>query len=282
MVTGRGGAPAGGTAVEGIEMTPQPGLTLLHSGIPARARKLIWDVFFQSRGRGVTFEEHLPWSASADTLCVAIDSETDAMADAALIIRPSPLPGTGMIGFVAVREAVRGRALSGVLLKAAIASAVGRYRSLLLWTTKPGVYERAGFVLAGRDVALQFQMQPGLGLRDYQTRPWPARDAPVALPAFASAGGTAIYEGASLVYALSGEAATVMDWTGSPDIVTRLIASVRPGKWHMSVGSDDPLEQALSRLPVALSRRPGALTMVRDLEGNGAGELARIPPLERI
>ena len=260
----------------------QPGQAFVHSGIPPRVRALIWEVFFRSRGRGVSFEDHLPWASDADTLCVAIDPGEADMADAALLIRSSPLAGTGMIGFVAVREAVRGRGLSRILLDGAIVAAAGTYRSLLLWTDKAAVYEAAGFVVCGRDVALRFQLPPNPEPIGFDAGPWPPCGTSVGLPAFAIKGGTATCAGASLVYALSGETATVMGWTGTPEVVTRLIASVWPGIWHMNVGDDDPLERAVARVATSFLRAPGALTMRRDLDPKAAGALARITPLERI
>lgn len=253
----------------------------LSRAAPAGVRQLFWDVFFASRGRGVSLDAHFPWLAdSASTRCVALVQGQDVLA--ALALRQHPLAGAesiGLIGLVCVREADRGRGLSRQLLEAAAALArdLG-LTDLLLWTTKPEVYASVGFKTEEQEQFVQVSAPP--------SSPPPHAPTPSAfeggLPAFATAARTWTANGARITTLDGPSGATLADWSGEWRAVFELIGAALPSDWSVNLPARSPLMDELTRRGYRSTARPGAWRMRMHVGSGPAAALPFIPLLDRI
>ncbi len=125
-------------------------------GIPNAAKELIWTVFFSSRKRGITFEKHFPWATNERTTTTLSYENNQGKVIAALVIKTQPdvaLVKAAQIGLVCVDEAFRGQGLASALLnRADEAARRAELDALLLWTTKPRLYEKHGYRTDFQDV----------------------------------------------------------------------------------------------------------------------------------
>lgn len=265
---------------------------VLQANVSTGAASLIWKEFFASRGRGIDWQTHLPWAqvggsggyGGAGALCASVVSGDATVA--ALLIRSVSGTGTAMIGYVCVDPSFRGYGLSRKLIELA-AGTLARtgVAQLLLWTTKPGIYERAGFVVAAQERGVSLKMPSMRSDVAVRLAPWPAAatnaDETIGLPPYAVAGWSAATTGAELVFVDTPTGPALLDHEGGAEAVLNAMATLRSGTWSATIGSDIPLlREAISRGFCRVDD-PGPITMHRALIADAAPP-ASVRPAFRI
>lgn len=264
------------------------------SGVPEPARALLWEVFFTSRNRGVTLSVHFPWiNDELNTFCAFVTEPGTAGTGpvvAALVIRRTRIAGheVGMIGLVAVVEHRRGLGLSSRLMHAAIefSRSIG-LDALVLWTQKPGVYTRQGFVVDGQDSFGRVRRLADEASAPGQVSmiPWPDICGPggdQGLPAFASHGQRVMGDNAQLVILHAAGGVTLASWQGEDTHVAELLLSVMPECWAINVKSSDGLVTVLREKGFDVELSPGAVRMTRLLTTDATLQIPDIEFLDRI
>ena len=261
---------------------------LASAGASRPARELFWEVFFSSRGRGVSLHAHFPWLEDGfGVTCLEIRDPIRAdKAVAALVIRAMSLPSgesIGLIGLVCVEEAWRGRGLSAQLISTASSYAEqAGLRALILWTQTPGVYDRHGFCVDEQDLTGRISSLPGRAcIVECVREAWPApgnRSDKQGLPPFASSGQRITGSGAELILVSSASLTTLAEWQGATVAVADLIESTISGTWMLNICANDPLIAELNNRRFKVDLVPGAIRMIKCLRD---GPLA-LPPIKLI
>lgn len=278
-----------------VEACPQKAMTIagkeallaLHYGVPDGAQGLIWETFFASRSRGIDWATHLPWANDTQTLCAAASIAGRLLASdvvvAALLIRLVPASDAAMIGYVCVDQEYRGFGLSQRMIDLASVSLRDMgVKSMLLWTGKPRVYESAGFFVCGQERRLTLRRKTILSGERIETSRWPSNAAnKIGLPPFATAGWQAKTSEARIVFVDTPMGAALLDQTGEPDAILRLMFAVRHSEWSVTLEAGHPLYRLAVAHDACIDDVPGPVTMHRSL-GDGATPLAHIPLAFRI
>ncbi|MCY1404721.1 hypothetical protein D9M71_199370 [compost metagenome] len=216
---------------------------LITNGVPEQVRDLLWRVFFSSRGRGISLPAHFPWIDNAtDVFSIFIEApalDSKKAIVAALVVKRMHLEtgrSYGMIGLVAVAEAWRGNGLSSRLMEEAIAfSKTIKIEALVLWTQKPGVYTRHGFISDGQECFGQAHRQGVEAVSSDESiikTPWPdtmSKAREQGIPAFAVDGqlcSNGVAE-AIVLRSLNGSV-TLAGWQGAHANVADLLVAVMP------------------------------------------------------
>lgn len=264
--------------------------TTVSDWIRPDAIHLMWRVFFASRNRGVSPEFHFPWIHDKHGLhCVCTYAETSQppVVVAALVLRQRALEQggrIGLIGLVCVAEEFRGRGLSTQLLELAIKQAKSLQLShLVLWTTKPEVYEKLGFQVDSTD------MFGTVKRRRASHAPRSAAHATNAVvvtpldgaPAFAREVVRYATATATITVCKSSTTETLVAHTGSMDEVMALIDQVMPDEWNLNTPAHAPIIETLSQYGYEPTLKPSAVRMDLPLTG-GSSHVGNIPFLDRI
>lgn len=237
---------------------------------------LCWDVFFQSRGRGVSMHAHFPWlHVPGQAVFVTLRCEGAVIAGCALrFIDDRTRSRRGAtLGLVCVDAKHRGRGHSSRVLERAIAhaDALG-LADLLLWTGKPGVYERHGF--APDDDGLFGTVCAPAGVRgaavDATPAPWPGEGETRGLPPFAQSGRRWQSADASAIVVNDANGAILAEWSGPDSAVAALLAHAMPPAWRINALAGDTLPALLARRGFALDLQPSRLRMLRPGQAAGA------------
>lgn len=259
-------------------------------GVPSKARRLIWDEFFQSRRRGIDWETHLPWAVPGEALSVSIIDPSLATGGkdflATLVIRRLQGTTSAMTGFVCVTPSHRGMGLSRTMLDFA-ASILPRLglQEMLLWTGAPAVYESSGFTVSEQEQRVTLR---GDGVPDHralQLSNWPSKCAMPGpgLAPFATSTWQATLDEARIVFADTAQGPFLLDMDGEPDAIVRAMFFARHGNWSAFVSQSN--QSAFHKHVIAcdylVETSPGPFTMRRQLGENPACSLY-VPPAFRI
>ena len=122
----------------------------------AEFERVVWEVFFQSKNRGISLLRHFPWIANGDDLAYYMVAELEGQVIGGLAVREwvggsiySHKVKIGLIGLVCIAPIFRGRGISNALVDATLKQAADDgFDVLTLWTGKPDLYRRHGFVNA--------------------------------------------------------------------------------------------------------------------------------------
>jgi N-acetylglutamate synthase-like GNAT family acetyltransferase len=261
---------------------------LKFAGASEAARALFWDVFFSSRGRGVSLQAHFPWlEDTSEVTCLEIrDPANFERSIAALIIRTIRLPSTesvGLIGLVCVESTWRGRGLSVELMSNAIdhAKHVG-LPALVLWTLNPGIYEQHGFCIDDQDLTGNISRPQARAVSiEYVRDIWPGsanHDHKRGLPPFASSGQRLKSDRAELILVGSESRVTLAEWSGTDSDVVDLIETVILEPWILNIRAHDALIAELTKREFKVDVVPGALRMIKRLSDN----FLALPPIKLI
>lgn len=257
---------------------------LASAGASRAARELFWDVFFSSRGRGVSLHAHFPWlEDSLKVTCLEIrDPIRPDKAVAALVIRTMD-ESIGLIGLVCVDEAWRGGGLSAQLMSNASRHAEqAGLRALILWTQTPSVYDRHGFSVDEQDLTGHIISPSGRAcIVECVREAWPApgnHSDKRGLPPFASSGQRITGAGAELILVRSASLMTLVEWQGATAAVADLIESTISDTWMLNVCANDPLIAELNKRRFKVDLVPGAIRMIKWLRD---GPLT-LPPIKLI
>lgn len=258
---------------------------------PAAYKDLVWQIFFASRNRGMTLETHFPWLESGQAYFVTMTSATELVAGLAVKRVPcrSRRYVAGVVGMVCVHPLHRGRGHSGTLMQAAIdhARALG-IDDLVLWTGKPGVYRKLGFMPG--DSAC-FGTVADAGARsarqaDTLCAAWPdgaEKSAARGLPPFATAAQRWSNARAAIIVMQVGAGPVLAEWEGADGEVCDLLAQVMPGRWSINALETDTLPAMLRQRGMALDLAPSGLQMMLNLTARqGPADPYQLRILDRI
>lgn len=264
-----------------IVVDGEPGVLAVDGAPPPAARALIWQEFFQSRGRGIDWVTHLPWVGQASSACASVSIGSEVVA--ALLIRILPGTATAMIGYVCVDNQYRGRGLSRILLELSIEwLSESNLDQVVLWTSKPGVYDTIGFMVGGqaRNLRLRIESMPSVPGLACVSWPGSAIDQP-GLPPFATAGYCATLGDARIAFADTATGATLLDLHGEPEAVYVLMAILRPGNWSAALDPSDRFYDYAVSNSLVVDDTAGPFVMYRSL-ANAEVVPIRIPVAMRI
>ncbi len=265
---------------------------IISLGVPESARRLFWEVFFASRGRGIDLDAHFPWmSCNQNVFCVEIkDSSGADEALAALVVRTlsvGPDACAGLIGLVCVDEAWRGKGLASGLMSSAIELGESQnMAALILWTQKPDVYVGQGFVTDELDRFGYVESAPEQRIKmEYATHDWPGSDVGETkrgIPPFASRGQVISNDRASLVVFSAKAGLSVVEWVGGrKDVVDLMMASL-PNRYSINIAEGDPLMSELEERGLEFNLKPSSVRMVKYLGDGASIKLPIIEFLDRV
>lgn len=115
---------------------------------PNAFRDLAWQVFFASRGRGVSLDAHFPWLRGGGYDDRSWLLEAEKQPAAMLCMRRGTKSGVNFyaVGLVCTAPAFERRGFATRLLQTALEE-IGNDVPVLLWTSQHAFYERFGFTL---------------------------------------------------------------------------------------------------------------------------------------
>ncbi|MEY4907301.1 MAG: hypothetical protein RL260_1019 [Pseudomonadota bacterium] len=265
------------------------------AGVPSDFRALAWRVFFTSRGRGISLAHHFPW-IDQECRTVSVCAWVGGTLVGGLVIRRIPMSDggqCGLVGLVCVEASERGKGWSHRLLEVATAQAGQQgLTALLLWTQKPEVYARHGFVLGGSellgDVVSRSEVVP-LPLQTEQ--PWPSETVSIGavlrgLPAFARSARRLDVETArgvaSAIVLETAAGPAVAEWHGDEHDVAELLVTSLPQHWVLNAIEGDRLVGALQACGCSMQLRPSRTRFVRWVTPDTGRVLPDVRVLDRV
>lgn len=257
--------------------------------------RLVWNVFFQSRNRGISLERHFPWMLEPLDAGFYILAEVKGSVVGGLVVKN--LRGliaerevkVGMIGLVCVSSDFRGQGISRKILEAALRYArADSFDALTLWTSFSALYSNYGFQVADawqygwihqRKEASE-NRNAGLDtLKFIQIQGEP-------VPPFAQSVNQLLGRNSSVFLIRDGRGWIVAGYKGNFRDAAHLMVEKLSDSWRLNVQNNDPLLDELKRIGCEINVNPINLQMwhtidpelaVSDLVDN-----IRIPVLERI
>lgn len=245
---------------------------LVHDAAPPAFASLCWEVFFASRGRGVSMQAHFPWLGMPGQACfVTLWSGAGVLAGCAIrfIADATGQRRAGAVGLVCVDARHRGLGHSTRVLEHALALAASLgLADLVLWTNQPGVYARHGFRPDDDAVLGTITMPPaatGVELALEQGN-WPDTGDLRGLPPFATRGVRWRTPAASAIVLQGADAPILAEWTGADGDVAALLRQAMPSSWRLNARADDTLPHALAAQGCGVDLAPASLRMIRPLD----------------
>lgn len=262
--------------------------------ISEQAKKLIWEIFFLEKKRGLTFSTHFPWIDNGkDFFCVTheIVKNGQSRTVSALILKidfTSTTNKIGLIGLVCVDPAYRGKGLSNQLLLEAIELAKSNHLSyLLLWTSQPWLYTKVGFKEESREVfgiITRKNISQNQLICDFYSNF--KKVTHYGVPAFAEE----IFEysdeiGTTIIFCKSKKGLTLARWRGDVKKILLIINSVFEDKLFINTLENDDFLRHLETCDYNIDLRAGAICMKLDLGDSSfeiSGETPYLDILQRI
>lgn len=251
-------------------------------------KELAWDVFFASRGRGISLEAHFPFLGQDKAEYVTVTLQGETVAGLALV--PVTRRGTacvaGLVGLVCVHPGHRGVGHSTAVLRAAIAHARAlQLDDLVLWTGKPGVYQTLGFDV--HDSAVFGTVTAGAAHPAGRTGAlrcaWPGPGEGRGLPPFAIGAHEWKSPLAAIVVLEDPAGPILAEWSGLDEHALAIIDEVMPDKWRINALAGDRLLGLLDDGTRELDLRPANLQMIMNLRQRaGEADPYRLRMLDRI
>jgi hypothetical protein len=266
----------------------------LHKGAPNNVRQLVWEIFFASRGRGISLTAHFPWlndDKSAWSLSIEHVTQGGPQSAAACLVLREVLGADGsrfaLVGLVCVSPEMRGCGLCSDLIEAAIQ--FGRHRNwqaLVLWTTKPAIYARYGFQPDGQEIFGVCERSDSVNiLNNLKTEPWPNSVDPKSargLPPFATRGQIVRSPDAMIVVLDTPQGPALAEWSGDDRSTAALLRTVMPKRWFLNAHADDSIMVELQRGGFRFLLQPSGVRLVRSILATKNWSAPRIPILDRI
>ena len=139
--------------------------------------------------------------------------------------------------------------------------------ALVLWTQKPGIYDRHGFRFDERDsigsIYLPSECAENI---EYVTSDWPGsdkHDRERGLPPFALHGKRIKSECAELILLGGANRVTLAEWQGEDSQVASLIQAVIAEPWVINVCAQSTLVAELTKRGFRVDLVPGAVRMIK-------------------
>ncbi|WP_236024082.1 GNAT family N-acetyltransferase [Comamonas suwonensis] len=219
--------------------------------------ELAWDIFFQSKSRGISLVRHFPWILEPLDKGFYILAEIKARVVGGLVVKNwrGLIDGhdvkVGMIGLVCVSFDFRGQGISRMLLEAALSEArVDSFDALTLWTNSPALYAQYGFF--GAD-AWQYgwvhkkervDEKEDIFLVDFNIAEIQGK----AIPPFAQSINELKGKISSVFLIKDGNGWIVAGYKGDVKEAAYLMARNLVNSWRLNIEKDDPLKGELERL----------------------------------
>jgi hypothetical protein len=266
----------------------------VHEGVPDHAQRLIWEVFFRSRGRGLSFGRHFPWVTSVDKIrCITLTDNTNNPGEVlgTLVIRKDYLEGVGhvgLIGLVCVDNRVRGIGYSTALLKQAeICAKEMGVCALLLWTTKPEVYKGKGYLIDYVDMFGKVnptrQMVDSCGGLSSLGLDLVQNDISCeGVPPFAENLILFQTQTASAKVSRVNSGYSLLEWSGDYDSIVWIMRTKFSDAWTINIPPDSRILPSLIKCGYSLSIEPGAIRMIKYFDDKQNLSVPYIPILNRI
>lgn len=254
-----------------LRADPAPGFTAL-----------VWDVFFGERNRGLSLAQHFPWlghDPEARYACLMDGHELVA----GLVARRIGATSTAAIGLVCVRASRRGRGLGRLLLDHSLAAldALG-FTALTLWTGKPDVYRKQGFIVEDLGVLHTVQSCPPQETPRTARAPWPSDVDARGLPPFALSAVCYRSADAQAIVLTDPRGVAVAQWQGPDESVAALLMSSLPTPWRLHALDGDTLPTVLAARGAVMRMERTPLQMWRDRPGLAASPRPALRLLDRI
>ncbi len=256
---------------------------------PAAFVSLCWDVFFASRGRGVTMAAHFPWLRVPGQACfVTLRCDGEVVAGCAIrfVADSAGRRRGGALGLVCVDPRHRGQGHSARVLERALAHADSLgLADLVLWTSQPGLYARHGFRPDDDALFGTISMPPGTGAGSLalERSAWPDAGETRGLPPFAASAVRWRSAAASAIVLQGPDTPILAEWTGADDDVADLLAHAMPGSWRINALEGDTLPRTLAGRGGDVRLAPSRLRMVRSPDDPAApGRRYPLRVLDRV
>lgn len=244
--------------------------------------ELVWDVFFQERGRGLSLARHFPWlGRDAEVRYACLMDGQDLVAG--LVARRIGTTSTAAIGLVCVRSSRRGQGLGRLLLQHSLDAldALG-FTALTLWTGKPDVYRKQGFSVQDLSVLHTVQSCPTRATPPAVRRPWPAEGDARGLPPFALSAVCYQHADAQAIVLTDPRGVAVAQWQGPDEDVATLLTSCLQPPWRLHALAHDTLPAVLAARGAVLQTERNPLQMWRDRPGLAVSPRPALRLLDRI
>jgi|GEM_PF-4485998 GNAT superfamily N-acetyltransferase len=255
--------------MESSKMVHAEGVTITLSTVASEALKaLFWDVFFQSKNRGVTLQRHFPWLSAASNGVIFAEARIGTVTVGGLVLREKrhqlgerPLR-IAMIGLVCVAQRERGKGIANSMLEAIIAHArEQQFDYLTLWTSKYSVYEKHGFQVADRWMYGWVRGGEGNDRQPFEPDGKLVPDTRLPLPPFARAVYCYSDPVCSMVVLEDAHGAIVTAYDGLPAAAALAMVRHLPSCWRLNVLAQDAILHELQRHGKTLELAPVRLQM---------------------
>ncbi|WP_165872317.1 GNAT family N-acetyltransferase [Shewanella frigidimarina] len=230
-------------------------------------KNFAWNIFFKSKGRGLTFEQHFPWIQSGTSFWTVEARENERLIGG-LIVREleicygSRVELIGCIGLVCVDSLYRGKGIANQLFKTLIETAsIKKYGALTLWTNQHHIYESKGFFVS--DESLSGTVTAPESVCHSLGTAFICENLPnhIGLPPFAISGRIYKSKEANITVIRDHNSYIVSDWSGSDNNVCSLIKDVLPESFRIHTQYKCSLVKFLSTLGYSINLSPVNLQM---------------------
>lgn len=229
---------------------------------------LFWDVFFQSKNRGVMLQRHFPWLLNESNDVIFVEARIGAVTVGGLVLRERQYQvegrtqRIGMIGLVCVARQERGKGIANSMLAAVLAYAREQvFDYLTLWTSQYSVYEKHGFQLADRWMFGWVKGAKGTGLPPFRGDSKLVLDTTLPLPPFALAVYRYSNPVCSMVVLEDAHGAIVTAYEGLPAAAALAMVRHLPSCWRLNVLAQDTILHELQLHGKTLELSPVRLQM---------------------
>lgn len=261
---------------------------LITQTAPEKFKELVWNIFFESRQRGISLDTHFPWLDGHRGFFVTVHVNNEIVGGLAvkLVDADRSDARVAIVGLVCVHADHRAQGHSTAAMQAAISEATRRgIDDLILWTGKPGVYAKLGF------------RQCDDSMYGWVTRPdvcsptpgqataaqWPSSADQRGLPPFAKFGQRWETADSWIITVDDGNGAILAEWAGPDEEVLKLTQRAMPARWRINTLEGDSLPELLRLHGSDVKLEASNLQMVLPLRaGHGAPLPYRFRLLDRI
>ncbi|NRD74708.1 GNAT family N-acetyltransferase [Shewanella sp. VB17] len=205
-----------------------------------KLKNLTWNIFFESKGRGINFERHFPWVQLESTYWTVEAVEAECILGGLIVREIEIFNGdeielVGCISLVCVLPLYRGKGIVNRLFKKVIELAnKKKYAALTLWTNQHYLYEKKGFIVYDQSVygtATSPEQVYNSQINEYICEALPSH---VGLPPFATSGNNYSSNESSVSIIWDNKGGIVVDWSGSDKEVCCLITNILPNTFRIN------------------------------------------------
>ncbi|MDQ4626253.1 GNAT family N-acetyltransferase [Janthinobacterium lividum] len=255
--------------MESSKMVHAEGVTITLSTVASEALKaLFWEVFFQSKNRGVTLQRHFPWLSAAPNDVIFAEARIGTVTVGGLVLREKQYPlgertlRIAMIGLVCVAQRERGKGIANSMLEAIVAHArEQQFDYLTLWTSQYSVYEKHGFQVADRWMYGWVRGGEGNDQQPFEPDGNLVPDTSLPLPPFARAVYCYRDPVCSMVVLEDTHGAIVTAYDGLPAAAASAMVRHLPSCWRLNVLAQDAILHELQLHGRTLELAPVRLQM---------------------